>query len=110
MSWFYDRIIFPIKEEYYMNKKAHYRCTICGLIEAPFFNKDDYTHSITDAYGWHRFEDGRWVCHHCADHSAQNSTQWEWWHDWVQKHNEILLSQIKEKDPDYYEEWFDEEE
>lgn len=108
MNWFYRNFVFPIKEEYYKHKKRHYKCTVCGLYEAPYFYPNNYAFSLTDSYGWHKLEDGRWVCHHCIDHPAFNIESWEWWHDFVENHNALFLNHIKEVDEEYYKEYFDE--
>lgn len=117
--WFENSIVEPLSRYYYSKKKSHYQCTVCGLIEAPFFTGEKYA-SITKDMGWHKFNEGkwsRWVCHHCADHGFAPSSpditneypsNWTWdeWQKFVKEDNAKVLTIIKEKDPKYYEYWF----
>lgn len=114
--WFENSIVEPLSRYYYSKKKSHYRCTICGLIEAPYFTGEKYA-SITHDMGWHKFNEGkwsRWVCHHCADHGFISTSEsrnggytWDEWQKFVNEDNTKVLAAIKEKDPEYYEYWFD---
>lgn len=111
--WFENSVIEPLSRYYYRHKKAHYRCAICGHIKAPYFTGEKYT-SITKDFGWHKFKDNnRWACHHCADHgfiSARDEHNsgytWDEWQEFVKEDNSKVISIIKEKDPEYYEYWF----
>lgn len=113
--WFENEVIEPISRYYYSKKKSHYQCAICGCIEAPYFTGEKYA-SITKDMGWHKLDNGkwhRWVCHHCADHGFERSDEefpliftWDKWQDFVKEDNNKLLTTIKEKDPEYYEYWF----
>lgn len=113
---FENEVIYPISRYYYSKKKSHYQCAICGHIEAPYFTGEKYA-SITKDMGWHKIDNGkwhRWVCHHCADHGFERSDEkdfpwtftWDEWQDFVEEDNNKLLTTIKEKDPEYYEYWF----
>ena len=74
---------------------------------------EKYT-SITKDFRWHKFKDNnRWACHHCADHgfiSARDEHNsgytWDEWQAFVEEDNSKVISIIKEKDPEYYEYWF----
>ena len=114
LCWFENEVIEPISRYYYSKKKSHYQCAICGRIEAPYFTGEKYA-SITKDMGWHKLDNGkwhRWVCHHCADHGFERPNEkdlpwtftWDEWQDFVEEDNNKLL--IKEKDPEYYEYWF----
>lgn len=113
---FENEVIDPISRYYYSKKKSHYQCAICGRIQAPYFTGEKYA-SITKDMGWHKIDNGkwhRWVCHHCADHGFERSDEkdfpwtftWDEWQDFVEEDNNKLLTTIKEKDPEYYEYWF----
>ena len=88
---------------------------MCGRIEAPYFTGEKYT-SLTKDMGWHKFNKGkwsRWVCHHCADHGFVSASEsrngnytWDEWQEFVNEDNTEVLTAIKEKDPEYYEYWF----
>lgn len=117
--WFENSIIEPLSRYYYRHKKSHYKCIVCGRIEAPYFTEEEWA-SITKDMGWHKFKDSnRWVCHYCADHGFSPSFEngrlrnwehpWTWdeWQEFVKKDNNKVLTAIKEKDPEYYEYWFD---
>lgn len=111
---FENCIIRPIKNHYYRNKKTHYQCWICGKIEAPYFKEGELCAPITDGYGWHKIDKNRWICHHCDAHGFSDSSTivpreqreptWDEWQEYVRTSNEKVLSLIKEKDPEYYEE------
>ena len=113
--WFENEVVEPISRHYYSKKKAHYTCAICGCIEAPYFTGAKYA-SMTKDYGWHKLDNGkwhRWVCHHCADHGFVSSSEnhnssftWDEWRKLIKGSNERLLEIIKEKDPEYYDYWF----
>lgn len=113
--WFENEVIEPISRYYYSKKKSHYQCAICGRIEAPYFTGEKYA-SITKDMGWHKLDNGkwhRWVCHHCADHGFERSDEefpwtftWDEWQEFVKEDNNKILTTIKEKDPEYYEYWF----
>ena len=113
--WFENSIVEPISRYYYSKKKTHYRCTVCGRIEAPYFTGEKYA-SLTKDMGWHKFNEGkwsRWVCHHCADHGFVSASEsrngnytWDEWQEFVNEDNTEVLTAIKEKDPEYYEYWF----
>ena len=120
--WFDNNIAHAVKNYYYKNKKAHYTCCVCGEIIAPYFEstEEDQYNVLTDDYGWHKLDNGkynRWICHHCADHGYAMSTderelfereyKWDEWQDIVEDGNKKVLAVIKEKDPEYYEYWFD---
>lgn len=116
LYWFENEVIDPISRYYYSKKKSHYQCAICGRIEAPYFTGEKYA-SITKDMGWHKLDNGkwhRWVCHHCADHGFERPNEkdlpwtftWDEWQDFVEEDNNKLLTTIKEKDPEYYEYWF----
>lgn len=118
--WFENRIVYPIKNHYYRNKKTHYQCCVCGKIEAPYFKDDPYYRGpITDDYGWYRLDKKKyncWICHHCSCHGFSDTNTevprekreptWDEWQEYVGTSNEKVLSLIKEKDPEYYEYWF----
>ena len=122
--WFHNNIVEPTNRLYYKNKKAHYKCSVCGQIIAPYFYDPDYcldnnATSVVHDYGWHKFKDSnRWVCHHCADHGfapcSYNGTElsigrdrtWDEWQEYIKENNEKVLNAIKEKDPEYYNDWF----
>lgn len=114
--WFENSIVEPLSRYYYSKKKSHYKCTVCGLIEAPYFTEEKYA-SLTKDMGWHKFNEGkwsRWVCHHCADHgfvsaseSCNSGYTWDEWQKFVNEDNTKVLVAIKEKDPEYYEYWFE---
>ena len=118
--WVKNNIIYKIKNYYYKHKKAHYRCCVCGMIIAPYFEILEEQHSVlTDDYGWHKLDNGkynRWICHHCADHGFSSSDAkgdphekptWDEWKNIVEYHNEKIFDIIKEKDPEYYHYWFE---
>lgn len=114
--WFENSIVQPLSRYYYSKKKSHYQCTVCGRIEAPYFTGEKYA-SLTKDMGWHKFNEGkwsRWVCHHCADHgfisaseSCNGGYTWDEWQTFVSEDNSKVLATIKEKDPEYYNYWFD---
>lgn len=114
--WFENSIVEPLSRYYYSKKKTHYKCAVCGRIEAPYFTKEKYS-SITKDMGWHKFNEGkwsRWVCHHCADHGFVSASEsrnsgytWDEWQTFVSEDNSKVLTTIKEKDPEYYDYWFD---
>lgn len=114
--WFENKVVAPISSHYYSKKKAHYTCAICGLIEAPYFIGATKYASMTKDYGWHKLDNGkwhRWVCHHCADHGFVSASEnhnsgftWDEWRKLIKGSNERLLEIIKEKDPEYYDYWF----
>ena len=114
--WFENSIIEPLSRYYYSKKKTHYRCTVCGWIDAPYFTEEKYA-SITKDMGWHKLDNGkwhRWVCHHCADHGFVSTFEnhkdgytWDEWQKLVNENNVKVLAAIKEKDPEYYEYWFE---
>lgn len=103
-------------------KKTHYRCAVCGRIEAPYFyDEEELRKSITHEYGWWKARSAHntlWhVCHHCMEHgyvtSADNDIMgytWDEWQDFVAKNNQEVMDKIKAKDPEYYERWFGDEE
>ena len=112
--WFENEILSPISRYYYTHKKKHYKCCICGRITSPYF-EDDCKWSLTHDMGWHKFDDGRWsrwVCHHCADHGFisvfenNNDYTWDGWQRVVKEDNTKVLATIKNKDPEYYDYWF----
>ena len=120
--WFENSVVEPLSRYYYSKKKAHYQCTVCGYIEAPYFTGEKYA-SMTKDFGWHKFNEGkwsRWVCHHCADHGFSPSSEngkpidwehpreytWDEWQTFVDENNHKILAAIKEKDPEYYDYWF----
>lgn len=114
--WFENSIVQPLSRYYYSKKKSHYQCTVCGRIEAPYFTGEKYA-SLTKDMGWHKFNEGkwsRWVCHHCADHGFVSASEsrnggytWDEWQIFVSEDNSKVLATIKEKDPEYYNYWFD---
>lgn len=113
--WFHNSIIEPFSRWYFFNTKAHYECTVCGQIEAPYFTDEPYA-SLSHDYGWHRLKNSkRWICHHCADHDFVLSKDWDEYHGWtwdawqeyVKINNAVILEAIKEKDPEYYHYWFE---
>ena len=57
--WFENDVLEPISRYYYSKKKAHYTCSICGLIESPYFTGEKYA-SMTKDYGWHKLDNGKW--------------------------------------------------
>ena len=112
--WFENSIVQPLSRYYYSKKKSHYQCTVCGRIEAPYFTGEKYA-SLTKDMGWHKFNEGkwsRWVCHHCADHrfisvfENNNGYTWDGWQRVVKENNTKVLATIKNKDPEYYDYWF----
>lgn len=111
--------------DYYMahHKKTHYECAVCGDIEAPYFQDQDFLRGpITSGYGWWKAKgSGKrtcWVCHQCMEHGYSSSGSDEHWRritwdehqECVTKDNEKILAKIKEKDPEYYEKWFGDKE
>ena len=96
-------------------KKTHYQCWICGKIEAPYFKEGELCAPITDGYRWHKIDKNRWICHHCDAHGFSDSNTtvpreqrepiWDEWQEYVRTSNKKVLSLIKEKDPEYYEEY-----
>lgn len=114
--WFENSIVQPLSRYYYSKKRSHYQCTVCGRIKAPYFTGEKYA-SLTKDMGWHKFNEGkwsRWVCHHCADHgfisaseSCNGGYTWDEWQTFVSEDNSKVLATIKEKDPEYYNYWFD---
>jgi len=108
-----DKISWAIATFYARHKKTHYKCNICGMIEAPYFGDNKYLRSsITHGYGWWKakscYRHPRWVCHHCMEHSS--TMTWDELQEFVQRCNKRTLENIKIKDPEYYRKWFDEEE
>ena len=110
---------------YYTHKKKHYECCVCGRMISPYFD-DKCKWSPTYDMGWHKFKDWkltRWICHHCADHGFELSSEaskyigwenrvgytWDEWHEIVVKDNNELIDVIKNKDPKYYDYWFGDE-
>lgn len=118
LDWFNNSVVTPVSRFYYSKKKAHYKCAICDIIEAPYFTGFKFA-SLTHDLGWHKLDSGkwhRWVCHHCVDHGFKRSGAecswgftWDSWQDYVQEENEKTLAIIKEKDPEYYEYWLGDE-
>lgn len=112
--WFENEIAIPCSRYYYRKKKAHYKCTVCGRIEAPYFAGKRWS-SITKDMGWHRFKDSnQWICHHCADHGFESSYEeypwtftWDQWQEYIKVENDRILRRIKEKDYGYYHYWFE---
>ena len=112
--WVNNSMIEPVSRWYFLNTKAHYQCTVCGRIEAPYFVEEPYA-SLPYDYGWHQLKNSkRWICHHCADHGFSLSTEpqprgmtWDEWQGFVIEDNEIILDIIKAKDPEYYDYWFE---
>ena len=90
-------------------KKTHYRCDVCGLIEAPFFREQDVLRvSIDHEYGWYRakrFGHTIWVCHHCSAHVRDYP--FDEWLQFVKDKNKNTLEMIKRKDLEYYNEHFE---
>lgn len=120
--WFENEVLSPIAKYYYTHKKAHYKCCVCGYIMAPYFD-EKHKWSLTYDMGWHKFKDWkctRWICHHCADHGFELSSEaaksvgwegrrgytWDEWNEIVTKDNDKLLDVIKNKDLEYYNYWF----
>lgn len=123
--WLENEILAPIARYYYTHKKAHYECCVCGYIMAPYFD-EKHKWSPTYDMGWHKFKDWkctRWICHHCSDHGFELSSEaakhigwegrikytWDEWHEIITKDNSRLLDVIKNKDPEYYDYWFGDE-
>lgn len=116
IKWFLESIPCTIRlmiaNFFATHKKTHYTCSICGLIEAPYFGDNKYLRSsITHGYGWWKakssYRRARWVCHHCMEHSdcmERNELQ-----DFVVRSNKRMMDTIKNKDPNYYRKWFGEE-
>lgn len=106
LKWLPYRISNAFSNYYVKHKKTHYECSICGQIEAPYFqDKVFLRESITGGYGWWKAKNGRstrWVCHSCMEHGFSVPIDGEF----VVRENEKMLAQIKEKDPEYYEKWF----
>jgi hypothetical protein len=95
-----------INKIFHRNKTHHHECIICGLILAPYFSggRDDYK-TLVDDYGWNKFKNNdNWVCHHCACHGHDMS--WNEWQETVKHENNKTFALMKEKDPEYYEYWF----
>lgn len=92
------------------HKKTHYRCDICGIIEAPFFRDQDVLKaSISYAYGWYKakyFGHTIWVCYHCSAHI--HDYPFDEWLQFVEDKNKNTLEMIKKKDLEYYNEHFKE--
>ena len=118
--WFYNNIVYAVKNYYYKHKKSHYQCCVCGTIIAPYF--DPYMDNCvpTDDFGWHKLDNGeynRWICHHCADHGfawsddpaefPNREYKWEEWEKIAKKNKETVMDFIKEKDFEYYHYWFE---
>ena len=99
--WFENEVLDPISRHYYSKKKAHYTCAICGLIESPYFTEDKYA-SMTRDFGWHKLDNG--FVSISEDHSC--GLTWDEWKKLIKGSNEKLLDIIKEKDPEYYDYWF----
>lgn len=119
--WFYNNIVYAVKNYYYKRKKTHYQCCVCGKIVAPYFKENEEYCVMTDDYGWHKLDNGkwnRWICHCCADHGfawSDDTTElpnreykWEEWEKIVKENNKKVLNLIKEKDFEYYHYWFEE--
>lgn len=113
--WIHNEVIEPFSRWYFFNTKAHYECTVCGRIEAPYFVEEPYA-SLPYDYGWHQLKNSkRWICHHCADHDFIPTKEWDgihgwtWdaWQEYIHDHNKVILDIIKEKDPEYYHYWFE---
>lgn len=71
--WIENNIIDRIIRYYDTHKKGLYRCCVCGLIVAPYF--DDEKYSLKDM-GWKKVGRGgwhRWICHHCEGHGYASS-------------------------------------
>lgn len=109
-----DKISYSIKSYLTKKKKIYYQCQVCKKIEAPYFKEGCLQGPITDDYGWRRIDKCRWICHHCAYHGfsdtntaiprEQREPTWDEWQEYVRTSNKKVLSLIKEKDPEYYEE------
>lgn len=117
VKWFIEsipgKISWALATFYAKHKKTHYECSICGMIEAPYFGDNKYLRSsITHGYGWWKTKSSygrsRWICHHCMEHSS--TMTWDELQEFVQRCNKRTLENIKIKDPEYYRKWFDEEE
>lgn len=110
-------------------KKTHYVCSVCGRIEAPYFENDEYYRaSIIYEYGWWKAKSDTktslWICHHCMEHGFSPSSYnglpldyehpreftWDEWQDMIKTRNEKVMNNIKTKDPEYYMRHFHEEE
>ena len=117
LCWKIESTIYKIKEyiirQYYIHKKSHYECCVCKDLEAPYFD-DIHKYSLTCDMGWHKLKGKpkRWICHHCAEHGfssekdknkfPRENTWDEWQQIVVQPNKKRLLALIKEKDPVYY--------
>ena len=117
IKWFLesipDKISWAIANYYARHKKTHYMCSICGMLEAPYFGDNKYLRtSITHGYGWWKekshLRHTRRVCHHCKEH--HKSMTWDELQKFVKRSNKRVLDNIKTKDPEYYKKWFHEEE
>ena len=108
-----DTISWKVANSIAAHKKTHYVCSICGLIEAPYFGDNKYLRtSITHGYGWWKAKSSygrtRWICHHCMEHS--DCMERSELHDFVSRSNKRMMDTIKNKDPEYYKKWVNEEE
>lgn len=98
-----------LSQYYFRHKKDYYVCTVCGLIEAPYFLTVDKHTSLTYDYGWHRLTHSkRWICHHCADHGfadegEENPTTYSWseWKQKVELSNKEIKEIIRRKDKNF---------
>lgn len=105
--WFENEVLTPISRYYYINKKKHYECCVCGHIIAPYFDDNCKCSPIYDM-GWHKFNESwpRYICHHCADHGYSHIS-WDEWQEYIKEYDEKVLATIKNKDPEYYHYWFE---
>lgn len=108
-TWWENVVVDGVRTYYFTHKKSHYKCCVCGLIKSPYF--ESFKCSLY-GMGWHRLAGShRWICHHCADHGYVNEPDdwnytWDEWQKEVERLNILALDKIRQKDFDYYREYF----
>lgn len=106
--WWLQKPYYRIKEAcsnfYYKYHKEVYICSECGLMVAPYVS--NICNSLINDFGWHKLKNPkRWICHHCAGHSSDESFTKSEWEEYVKDYNKGIKELCEFKSYFQYMKW-----